>query len=82
LFQVLKEHCHDFKNVVVLQNYVGLVKGEPDSCSVSSGDSVEGINIKAEEATDIKEEDVREVVPFPLMDTEHEVGVCVCVDGS
>jgi len=33
LFHEMKEHSHDFKIVVVLQNCMGLIKDEPDSGS-------------------------------------------------
>jgi hypothetical protein len=33
LFHEMKEHSHDFKIVVVLQNCTGLIKDEPDSGS-------------------------------------------------
>jgi len=72
------------------------VEGETDSCSetfVTCGvDGFEGVNIKAEEAIDIKEEvsikieeaiDIKDEIPeaasFPPIRTEHEVRLCgVC----
>jgi len=33
LFHEMKEHSHDFKIVVLLQNCMGLIKDEPDSGS-------------------------------------------------
>jgi hypothetical protein len=50
----MKEHGHDFKRVVVLQNCMGLIKDEPDSGSESYvttfDDGTEECNIKVEEA--------------------------------
>jgi len=83
----MKEHCHDFKSMVMLQNCMGLVKGEPGSCSEppSDGKTVE-VSTKAEEAIDIKEENNSEAITLPVMDAEHAVRlhahflcVCVCV---
>ena len=80
---VMKEHSHDFKSMVMLQNCMGLVKGEPGSCSVPppNGETVE-VSTKAEEAIDIKEENNSEAITLPVMETEHAVRLhahCVCV---
>jgi len=83
--RVMKEHCNDFKSMVMLQNCMGLVKGEPGSCSVPppNCETVE-VSTKAEEAIDIKEENNSEAIALPVMETEHAVRlhahfVCVCV---
>jgi len=91
VLHVTKEHGHDFKSVVMLQNCMGLVKGEPGSCSVPPPDdeTVE-VSTKTEEAIDIKEENNSEAITLPVMETEHAVRlhvhifmcVCVFVDGS
>jgi hypothetical protein len=80
LFNVMKEHSHDFKSVVVLQN------SGSEACVTSMGDGTEEINIKVEvadikveESVDIKEENP-EVITFPPVRTEPEVsvwGLCV-----
>ena len=77
LFCVMKEHRDDFKGIVVLQNCMGLVIGEPGSSSVPCDDEGIEVNTKAEEAIDIKEENIGEAVTLPLMVTEHEVRLCV-----
>ena len=82
--------------MAVLQNCMGFVEGETDSCPETfvtcDVDGFEEVNIKAEEALDIKEEvnikieeaiDIKDEIPeatsFPPIRTEHEVrlhGVC------
>jgi len=71
--------------VVVLQNCVGFVEGETASCSETCAThdvhGTEEVNIKVEEAIDIKDE-IPEAVSVPTIDTEHEVrlwGVCELV---
>ena len=71
--------------VVVLQNCMGFVEGETGSCSemclMCDVDGTEEVNIKFEEAVDIKDE-IPEAITFPSIKTEQEVwlwGVCVCV---
>jgi hypothetical protein len=86
----MKEHSHDFKSVVLLQNCVGLIKDEPDSeaCvttlddgseefSIEVGEAeikVEEADIKIEDAIYIKEENP-EAITFPPIKTEPEVSV-------
>jgi len=86
VLRVTKEHSHDFKSMVILQNCLGLVKGEPSSCSVPpSDDGTVGVSTKAEEAIDIKEENNSEAITLPVMETEHAVRlhvhiyVCLCL---
>jgi len=76
LFHEMKEHSHDFKIVVVLQNCMGLIKDEPDSGSEAYETNLEDgseegnitdedANIKIEE-TEIKveeSEDIKEENP-------------------
>jgi len=82
--------------MAVLQNCMDFVEGETDFCSETSVtcdvDGFQGVNIKAEEALDIKEEvsikieeaiDIKDEIPeatsFPQISTVHEVrlhGVC------
>jgi hypothetical protein len=68
--------------VVVLQNCVGFVEGETGDCSETgvkcNVDGFEEVNIKVEEAIDIKDE-IPEAITCPTIKTEHEVrlwGVC------
>ena len=84
VFHVMKEYSHDFKSMVILQNCLSLVKGEPGSCSVPPpNDETVEVSTKAEEAIDIKEENNSEAVTLPVMETEHavrlRVHICVCV---
>jgi hypothetical protein len=78
---VIKEHSHDFKIVVMLQNCMGLIKDEPDSgtleARVKTLDSwTEEGNIKVE-SVDLNKEDPE---TFEQMSTESEVSVwCLCV---
>jgi hypothetical protein len=50
----MKEHSHDFKSVVMLQNCMGLIKDEPDSgreeCVTILDDGIEEGNIQVEES--------------------------------
>jgi len=68
---------------VVLQNCVGLIKDEPDSCSESCVTTLdigtEEGNIEVEDSVDIKEENP-EAIKFPPIKTEPAVsvwGLCV-----
>jgi hypothetical protein len=83
LAPVTKEHSHDFKSMVMLQNCMGLVKGEPGSCSITPSVDETEESTKAEEAIDIKEENDGEAKTLPVMETEHTVRLfvymCVCV---
>ena len=89
-FLVIKEHSHDSKSVVLLQDCVGIIKDEPDYvidvCETTLDDrneefsvEVEGADIKFE-SVDIKEENP-EVKIFPPIKAEPEVSVCggLCV---
>jgi hypothetical protein len=77
------EDNHDC--VVVLQERMGFVEGETGYCSETfltfDVDGTEGVNIKVEVETDIKDE-IEEVASVPSIKTEHEVrlqGVCEVV---
>ena len=64
LFHEMKEHSHDFKTVVMLQNCMGLIKDEPDSDSetyeTNLEDGTEGGNITDEDADlKIEESDIK-----------------------
>jgi hypothetical protein len=86
----MKEHSHDFKIVVMLQNCMGLIKDEPDSGSeayeTNLEDGTEEDNItdedadlKIEESEDIKEENP-EAITVPPIKPEPEVsvwGLCI-----
>ena len=78
--------------MAVLQKCTNFVEGETDSCPETfvtcDVDGLEGVNIKAEEALDIKEEvsikieeaiDIKDEIPeatsFPSIKTEHEVSL-------
>ena len=54
LFHIMKEHSRDFKSVVLLQNCMGLIKGEPDSgseaCVTALDDGSEEFSLEVEEA--------------------------------
>jgi hypothetical protein len=66
---------------MVLQKCVGLVKDEPDSCRETCGrtsdDGNYEVNVKVEEAIEIKEENP-EATTFAPINTEREVRLCVC----
>jgi len=91
LFHEMKEHSHDFKIVVVLQNCMGLIKDEPDSGSeayeTNLEDGSEEGNITDEDA-DLKIEEAEikveesedieenpEVITIPPIKPEPEVSV-------
>jgi len=61
LFLVIKEHSHDFKSVVILQNSLGLVKDEPvygsEACVTTLDNGSEEFSIEVEEA-EVKVEEV------------------------
>ena len=67
---------------VVLQICMDFVEGETGSCRETCDvDGTEEVNIKVEEAIDIKDE-IPEAASFPPIKTEHEVrlrGVCEVV---
>jgi len=67
--------------MVVFQNCVVSVKGEPGLCSETyitpSNDETEEVNAKVEEVIYIKEEGVPEAIACPLIETEPEVRACV-----
>jgi hypothetical protein len=69
--------------MVVFQNCMVSVKGEPGLCSemyiTPSNDEIEEVNTKVEEVIYIKEEDVPEAIACPLIETEPEVRVCARV---
>ena len=69
--------------MVVFQNCVVSVKGEPGLCSETyitpSNDETEEVNAKVEEVIYIKEEGVPEAIACPLIETEPEVRACVRV---
>ena len=54
LLHIMKEHSHDFKSVVVLQNSMGLIKDEPDygseACVTALEDRSEEFSLEVEEA--------------------------------
>ena len=90
LYHLMKERGLDFKNVLMLQSSMRLIKDEPDSGSeacVTTFDSGSGegnikfelSNIKFEESLDIKEENP-EAITIPPIKSEPEVsvwGLCV-----
>jgi hypothetical protein len=80
---VIKEHSHDFKTVVMLQNCMGLIKDEPDSGSeeacVPTLDSGTVDGSIEDELVGVKGEDPEAIV-FPPVRDEPEVSVCgLCV---
>jgi hypothetical protein len=88
LLHVMNGNSHDFKSVVVLQNCMGLMKGEPDSgseaCVTALDSGTEEGNIKVEESDikvetlDIKEEN-SEGITCPTIKAEPEGSVWACV---
>jgi hypothetical protein len=82
-FHVMKDHIHDFKSMVLLQNRMDLLEDEGGSYTETSvtfcAGGTEEISTKVEEAIDIKEESVPEAITFLPIKTETEVRVC---DGS
>jgi hypothetical protein len=84
----MNEHSHVFKSVM-LQNYMGLIKDEPDNGSEACVTTLDGgteediiivqeSTIKVEETQDIKEEN-SEGLTSPTMEAELEVIVWACV---
>ena len=74
---------HDFDGMMVLQNCMDTLKSEPGPCTgaglMSSDDGNEGVVIKVEEVSDIKEEEDSEPTS-PLIKTEPAVSsLCMCV---
>jgi hypothetical protein len=64
LLLVIKEHSHDFKSVVLLQNCMGLTKDEPDSgseaCVTTLDDGNEEFSIEVGEAKiEVEESDIK-----------------------
>jgi hypothetical protein len=68
--------------MVVFQNCVVSVKGEPGLCSETFitpyNDETGEVNTKVEEVVCIKEEGVPEAIACPLIETEPEVRVLSC----
>ena len=68
--------------VVVLQNCMAFVEGEPGSCSdtcvMCDDDGTEEVSIKVEDAIGIKAE-IPEPISFPSIKSEQEVSFVVCV---
>ena len=64
LLLVIKEHSHDFRSVVLLQNCMGLTKDEPDSgseaCVTTLDDGNEEFSIEVGEAKiEVEESDIK-----------------------
>jgi hypothetical protein len=88
LFNVMNEHSHDFKSVLLLQKCMGLIKDVPDSgseaCVTALDDGTEEGNIKVEES-DIKVEETLDIkeensgLTSPTKKSEPEVSVWACV---
>jgi hypothetical protein len=85
----MNENSHDFTSVVVLQNFVGLIKDEPDSgseaCVTAVGEGTEESNVKFEEfnikvevTLDNKDDNLEELTS-PTVEAEPEVSVWACV---
>jgi hypothetical protein len=66
---------------MVLQSHMVTLKDEPGSCDeacvTSSDDGSQVIDIKAEEDSDVKEENNTERIESPAMETASEVS-CTC----
>jgi len=56
-FHVVREHSHDFKSVVTLQNCMAILRDELGSYQTSSGDGNQFLFVNAEEFTDIEVEE-------------------------
>jgi hypothetical protein len=63
--------------MVVLQNYMESLKVVPGSCSQTSHDENQFINIKAEDVTDFQEEEDSFIITFPVIKAEREVSCMV-----
>jgi hypothetical protein len=59
--------------MVVLQNYMNLLKVEPGSDSETCHDGNQVIDVKVEEVMDIQEEEDPVLITFPAIKAEHEV---------
>jgi hypothetical protein len=79
LFHVKRDHSQDCNSMMVLQDCMDVVKGDPGSCneacSESSDDGNQVYGLKIEEDTDIKEEDDSEQINCPVTGTESEVSL-------
>jgi len=85
IMYVMSKLNHDFHGMMVLQNCMDTLKSEPGPCTgtgqMSSDDGNQGVVVKVEAVSDIKEEEDPEPTS-PLIKTEPEVSsfyVCVCV---
>jgi hypothetical protein len=76
--------CHNVDGMVVLQNYMDILKSEPGpctgTCQMSSDEGKQFVGIKVEEVADMREEEDPEPTTSPLIKTESAVScLCVCV---
>jgi hypothetical protein len=82
LFHVKREHSQDCNSMMVLQDCVDVVKGDPGSCneacSASSDDGNQVYGLKIEDDADMKEEDGPELVTSPLTEAEHDASHMTC----
>jgi hypothetical protein len=66
----MREHSHDGKGMVVLQDCTDVEKDVPgpctETCPVPSHDAGHFVSIKVEDFADIKEEEEEEEVPVPV----------------
>ena len=53
-FHVIREHSHDFKSVVTLQNCMAILRDVLGSCQTSSGDENQFLFVNADKFTDIE----------------------------
>jgi hypothetical protein len=73
-----KERSSDFdKGMVVLQNCMDLPEVLPGSGSETCHDENMVISIKAEDVTDVQEDEHPLLITFPIIKAEQEVCVCV-----
>lgn len=77
-FQVIREHSHDFKSVVTLQNCMAILRDELRSCQRSSRDGNQFLFVNAEEFTDIEVEEDPKPITSAVIKPEPAVS-CVSV---
>jgi hypothetical protein len=65
------------KGMMVLQNCMDLLKVEPGSDIETCHDGNQVIDIKAEIASDIQEEEDPMLIPFPVIKVQQEVRLCI-----
>jgi hypothetical protein len=65
------------KGMLVSQNCMGFMKVEPGSDSDSCHDGNQVIDTKAEDVTDVQEDEDPMLITFPVIKAEQEVCLCI-----